>query len=49
MHVPPVIEPVPYKDKLLEVPAIYYGDERIFGATCRLLLKLKALLLDETL
>jgi hypothetical protein len=41
-----VTETVLYRGENYEVPAIYYGKDRIWGATCRILLKLKAVLTD---
>jgi 8-oxo-dGTP pyrophosphatase MutT (NUDIX family) len=41
------IEPAELMGKNLQAPAIYYEGERIWGATCRMLLQLRRLLEDE--
>ncbi|MGD0232076.1 MAG: CoA pyrophosphatase [Syntrophorhabdales bacterium] len=45
----PKMERAEHEGKVLHVPAIYYGGERIWGATCRLLLQLRHILEDETI
>jgi 8-oxo-dGTP pyrophosphatase MutT (NUDIX family) len=40
----PVIEQIEYKADIKEIQALYYKGERIWGATCRLLLKLKQMI-----
>lgn len=42
----PVVEKIEYKGDFREIHAIYHGGERIWGATCRLLLKLKQIMGD---
>jgi 8-oxo-dGTP pyrophosphatase MutT (NUDIX family) len=42
----PVMEQIEYKADVLEIQALYYKGERIWGATCRLLLKLKRMIED---
>lgn len=37
----PVIERIKYNGEIKEIQAVYYNGERIWGATCRILLKLK--------
>jgi 8-oxo-dGTP pyrophosphatase MutT (NUDIX family) len=41
------IEPAEFKGRNLQAPAIYYEGERIWGATCRMLLQLRTILRDE--
>jgi len=41
------IEPAEFKGKNRQAPAIYYEGERIWGATCRMLLQLRRILRDE--
>jgi len=41
------IEPAEFKGKNGQAPAIYYEGERIWGATCRMLLQLRRILRDE--
>lgn len=41
------VEPAEFKGKNLKAPAIYYEGERIWGATCRMLLQLRRILHDE--
>jgi 8-oxo-dGTP pyrophosphatase MutT (NUDIX family) len=40
----PVIEQVKYDGEIKGIHALYYKGERIWGATCRLLLKLKGMI-----
>lgn len=45
----PVNEMILYNGRLEAIEAIYYNDERIWGATCRMLLMLKGILKDAEL
>jgi hypothetical protein len=36
-----------YRGKVETIEALYYNGERIWGATCRILLKLKRIIHDE--
>jgi hypothetical protein len=45
----PKIESAEHRGRSFQVPAIYYKGERIWGATCRLLLKLRHIVEDETI
>jgi 8-oxo-dGTP pyrophosphatase MutT (NUDIX family) len=40
-------ESVDFKGGITQAPAIYYGSERIWGATCRMLLQLRRIIRDE--
>jgi 8-oxo-dGTP pyrophosphatase MutT (NUDIX family) len=40
-------ETVQHEGRLVEIPAIYYEGERIWGATCKLLLQLRKIVEDE--
>jgi 8-oxo-dGTP pyrophosphatase MutT (NUDIX family) len=44
MDTAPVLEPVNYHGEIKEIHALYYKGERIWGATCRLLLALKRII-----
>lgn len=41
--------PAEQEGRTVQVPAIYYGGERIWGATCKLLLQLRRILEDDAL
>lgn len=40
----PIVERITYNGEIKEIQAVYYNGERIWGATCRILLKLKQLI-----
>lgn len=40
----PIGEPIAYNGEVKEIQTIYYNGERIWGATCRILLKLKQII-----
>jgi 8-oxo-dGTP pyrophosphatase MutT (NUDIX family) len=43
------IETVEFQGELVKAPAIYYEGERIWGATCRILMQLRKIIEDETI
>jgi hypothetical protein len=47
METAPAMEEARYEERMNMVPAIYFKGDRIWGATCRILLKLRRLLEDE--
>ncbi len=42
------IETVKLRGDVVQAPAIYYEGERIWGATCRILMQLRKIITDET-
>lgn len=44
----PTVEQVEFRGFQEEAPAIYYQNERIWGATCRILLQLKGIIQDKS-
>jgi len=46
MEVKPGMEPADYEGRVEMVPSIYYNGDRIWGATCRILMRLKHILED---
>ncbi|MCX8022959.1 MAG: CoA pyrophosphatase [Syntrophorhabdaceae bacterium] len=43
----PACEPAEYEGKYETVPSFYFNGERIWGATCRILLRLKKIIKDD--
>jgi 8-oxo-dGTP pyrophosphatase MutT (NUDIX family) len=43
----PVVETVDFQGGVTRAPAIYYENERIWGATCRILLQLRRIIQNE--
>ncbi len=43
----PEYEEATYDGRTMRVPSIYFGGDRIWGATCRLLLQLRQIIKDE--
>ena len=49
MQVNPAMEQAQHKNRFEQVPSFYFSNERIWGATCRILLQFRKIIADEAI